>query len=186
MKVGIYTVPHTGTNFVMRYLDCLGLYPEAVSAPRNYHQRHAGYTIKDWDSFSKLKCIVTARDPYLSAIRFLRDDKPNAVEQCAEHWNVFFDTYRTLDHFIVDLAIRDEERLEHLIQAAEFVGIDTTQHIDNIEGYADSWQPANSRNSGMKTRYIETGELPEGHNWSLLDDAVNWYAALPTNNYEQR
>lgn len=162
----------------MQYLNLLGLYPEAVVAPENYVHRHAGYDNSDWDEFSKLKCIIMARDPYLSAIRFLHNGQ--TVEDCAKHWNSFLKSYTDLNYIILNLDVKKEDRLEHLCQIAEFIGKWPNKYESEIRKYADAWLPVKGTSSVIKQRYVESGILPTNHNWKLLDDAVVWYKALHT------
>ena len=173
MLIGLYTVPHTGTHFAMRYFDILGFYPEAIVAPDNYHHRHAGYKKHDWEEFSQLKCVVMARDPYLCAIRFLHNGQ--TIEDCAKCWTDFIESCNDLDHFVLNLDIEKKDRLEHLYQVADFIGRCSDKYESKIRTYADEWLPVKGTNNLMKEEYMKSGKLPAGHNWELLNEAVEWY-----------
>lgn len=165
----------------MKYLSLFDFLPEAVYAPKNFVHRHAGYPNKDWDEFSKLKCIVTARDPYLCGLRFISNGQ--TLEECAYHWDKFFDTYESIDHFILDIGVREEDRLEHLCQVADFIGVWPNKYKAAIREYANGWIPVKGTSNEHKKRYIESGILPTNYDWQILDRAVAWYKNLPTNDY---
>jgi hypothetical protein len=167
----------------MNYLKIFGYCPAAVVAPKNFTHTHAGYedrfTKEEWNDFSSHKCIVTARDPYLCAIRFLHNGQ--TVEECASHWNIFLNTYEDFSPFILDVGTREGDRLEHLYETANFIDECPDKYEKDIREYADAWIPVKGSNSEMKQQYLEYGTLPANHSWQLLDEAVEWYRSLPTN-----
>jgi hypothetical protein len=72
-----------------------------------------------------------------------------------------------------------QARLNCAQNAIKFIGIDL--ELDRINDYVEKWIPQNESTSIYKTKYLETGELPEGYDWNLLNEAVEWYNKLLTN-----
>ena len=180
----ILTVQHTGTTFTIRLLNRLGIkmpqWRQVHAQPTKMSARMK--TIFDHYVYPENRpLIVTARDPYLSSLRILKDPGIS-IENVADHWNTFLDIIETRSHFVVDIACRKKDRLVHLQEMLAF--IDASDYDNKIvTNYAENWVPVNSapRNRETRDHYIETGELPEQYDWSHLDRAVEWYKSLPTN-----
>ena len=200
MNVILYTVPHTGTNFVGKFLNTLripenklryGLGPTNTSYS-GYIRIHAtqldDIAIVSQYHLAQLRLltsskptIITARDPYLSAIRYIKPGEHRKMSLLKKRWDRFFKTIPTLNHHIIDIGIQEENRYTHLCDAADFLKVKYSEQ--KIKTFADAWKPENETTSDAKTKYIETGKLPEFYDWSLLDEAVAWYRNLPTNAY---
>ena len=199
----LFTVPHTGTHFIIDYMTLLDM-PQS-SRDGFIHLHTPQKIISNWNSgiwatIANTPCIITARDPYLTAIRYIHDDHP--VSQIIDHWVSFLDALPHLNSFVLDIGCRPENRLQHLIDAAIFLGRDPIEYADKIQIYANKWTARNVSNNKIKHNYLQMGMLPNTQNrsskllgsnthiktqdvinWSLLDPAVAWYRSLPTNDY---
>ncbi len=203
-ELSLLTVTHTGTNFAIAFLELLGI---PHNAGRNYTHIHASPELspsmeKRYKELVGTKCIVTARDPLLSGIRYIHNGAK--VSQIAGCWEVFLEILPWMDAFILDVGCREEDRVEHLCDLARHVGKDPEEYMDAIVEYADNWKPLNVTDNEDKQRYLESGVLPEKQvihihrklvprretvettltkkiDWAAFDDAVAWYKSLPTN-----
>ena len=168
-KAILLTVRFTGTHFTRSLLAHLG----NVYIP-NAHW--LDQEVKDeWEKIKLRKVIVTVRDPRLSAIRAIKSRSPSAVEDIANEWNTMIDSLDQLDHFIFN--IECQNRLEHAYELIDFIGI---QPMRKIEPFVNKWAPENFSTHDAKVKYLESGELPEGHNWDALQPAIDWYNSLTT------
>jgi len=91
-------------------------------------------------------------------------------------WDRFFRVLPTLNYHIIDIGCEMPNRYEHLCDVADFLKVD--YNSQKVKDFADAWKPENASNSIAKRKYLETRELPEGYDWSLLDEAVEWYTNL--------
>lgn len=178
------TVPHTGTHFAIKFLEILDL-PHNVGKGINYNHHHAIPEITPhmkllYETCIGTKCIVTARDPILNAIRYMTNGQP--LTQASNTWKVFLEILPWMnDVFVLDIGCREEDRADHLYDLARFIDKNPNEYMDSIKSYANDWKPLNTSDSPEKSRYIEYGELPKGVDWSAFDEAVEWYKSLPTN-----
>lgn len=203
-KPSLLTVTHTGTHFAIAFLELLGI---PHNAGKNYTHIHASPELDSHmkERFEELigtKCIVTARDPILSGLRYIHNRAP--VTQIAGCWNVFLEVLPWMDAFVLDVGCRESDRVEHLCDFARHVGKDPDEYMDAIVEYAEAWKPLNVTHNVEKRRYLEQGILPKEQvinihrklvprretvettltkeiDWSAFDDAVAWYKSLPTN-----
>jgi len=51
---------------------------------------------------------------------------------------------------------------------------------DIANEWINKWAPENFSTHDAKVKYLESGELPEGHNWDALQPAIDWYNSLTT------
>jgi len=172
----LLTVPYTGTNSIIQLF-------RGLCAHSHIPDAHWTDSIieEQWNIIIHAKVIITARDPYLSAIRTIHNKQENPIEVCANAWNICLSKLPEVHHFVFDVGCQESERLKQCVDVVNFSGIVAEWHISDIERYATDWAPHNESHSEHKTRYLETGELPEGYDWSLLDEAVEWYDNLLTN-----
>jgi len=126
------------------------------------------------------KLVVTARDPYLSAIRWISLTS-NTVQDMYYAWNYFFDVLDKKEYFIVDIGCREQDRAQHICDLAQFINVE--YDMERVEDFALAWKPEYSSNTSAKQSYLGSGNLPPAKTgtWSMLDDAVKWYANLKTN-----
>ncbi len=162
----LITVHFTGTNFVRKLLDHA---PHAYIPVVHWSDKEVE---EEWDKITKRKIIVTARDPYLCGIRYT---KGSTVEAAAKEWDIMLDRLSEIDHFVFDVACSD--RRAHVNDLFNF--INEVPHFDT-EKFVNDWTPIKASRSPLKEEYLESGKLPEGHDWSQLDRAVNWYNSLTT------
>ena len=192
-KISLFTVPHTGTHFVYNFFDLIGVEPDPGTCTKKgaayYNILHASIPVKEmtqaprdrYTQHFKRKTIVTARDPYLSTIHHLDLSTTRGVDYVATVWDTFLDILPTINYHIIDIGCKEENRYQHLCSAADFLSLKISYDKDKVKKFADEWQPANYRNNEMKSNYLKSGKLPEGHDWALFDRAVDWYKGLPTN-----
>jgi hypothetical protein len=183
VNVILYTVPHSGTNFVEKFLNTLGITESIIRI--HVTQLDDAKIIESQHHLTQLEMlasskptIITARDPYLSAIRLLQREH-RTMTLLKKRWDRFFKTIPTMNYHIIDIGVKEEDRYTHLCQAADFLKVKYSEQ--KVRAFADEWKPENETTSDAKTKYLETGELPEFYDWSLLDEAVEWYRNLPTN-----
>jgi hypothetical protein len=165
-------VPHTGSIFTIKLLEVAGHVHS-----KNYMHWH--WRVNSLALPQAPRILMTARDPYLSAIRTLTDNDP--FDDICARWYSFIECKDFIDqYFVLDIGCREADRLEHVRNALDFCGITMT---DKVVDYVAAWKPENTSESLAKQEYLETGKLPDGYDWSRLDDAVAWYKSLPSNDY---
>jgi len=181
-NITLFTVPHTGTTFAVMLFRAVQFKKNAY---RHVHALPQPFTdermLNVYNEFvySNKPLLVTARDPYLSAIRFVTHGNP--IEHVARHWDTFLDTIESKKHATIDIGCRTNDRYDMLCDALDFGNIAYNKEI--VKQYSDAWTPVSKIDTDAKLKYIETGQLPAGHNWEALDRAVDWYKNLPTNSY---
>jgi hypothetical protein len=187
----LHTVPHTGTHFVESAFEAVGLERGKdfcrAHAPRVHKKAlYPSHANQLYTALTAKKLVVTARDPYLSAIRWVTTAPNKTVLQMSFAWDHFFDTLSRREYFIVDIGCREQDRFDHLCNLVSYLDVD--YRIDDVKKFAEAWKPEYSSNTGAKQRYLKTGELPNSNlgKWSLLDDTVAWYKRLPTNDFEDK
>lgn len=190
-NISLVTVPHTGTHFAIELLKTVGLEHRSGSkgikhnTTFNFFHVHWPHDIMvDWTEAVRNKVhtdkvIITARDPILTGIRYISSGKP--ITEIAKHWNAFLEYEADFDYFALDVGCLEEKRYEHVCNALRYIEVDPVPFADDLKAYADAWTPLNSKDSDIKQHYLKTEELPDGHNWSIFDEAVAWYKNLPTN-----
>lgn len=203
MRITVYTVPHTGTHFATKFLDTLGIErsrqykPFPLSSKTHWWRCHAAqgpsgdcaeHDVADSAIIPAAKLVVTARDPYLSAIRYFGPGR-RPMAKLKYRWDTFLSVLeeRKKPYFILDIGCREKDRYQHLLDLAEYTGVSYDEDV--VRKYADSWKPENATDTSAKAAYLANGVLPElecDGTWSMLDDAVAWYKTLPTNDYEDK
>ena len=187
-RIYLHTVPHTGTHFVMKAFTnvfklekCKDWYrthtPRAMPGHLKVHEQEM------IDSALRAPIVVvTARDPYLSAIRWL--GRPGrTVQDMGWAWQHFFKVLEKRQPFIVDIGCREADRFKHLCDLGDYLGVE--YNIKDVQEFANAWKPEYSSDTGAKKSYLQTGVLPHPRkgSWNLLDEAVEWYKNLNTNDY---
>jgi hypothetical protein len=181
----LLTVPHSGTTFTRTLLRKAYILsdPHAKAYVPDAHWLDEIVT-ETWDKIVQTKLIITARDPYLSAIRSIKTKQENPIELIADAWDVCFKAMKESkesNYFVFDIECQEEDRLKHALDVIRFVGIvDAIQCRQDIIPYVEKWLPVNESHSEYKTNYLELGKLPNGYDWNLLDNAVEWYKSLTT------
>ena len=177
----LITVPFTGTHFMKALLEVTDANKNMWSTTYVPHAHWLDASIEEnWDKIIQTKLIITARDPYLSAIRNIKPPQENPIEFIADAWNVCFKAMKESNYFIFDIGCQEENRLNHALDVIRFIGIDEIQYEQHINLYIEKWEALSVTDSEYKTKYLETGELPEGYDWGLLDTVVDWYKRLTT------
>lgn len=183
----IITVPHTGTHFAEQLLDQIGL-----------HSLDKVYMGKHWDPYPSIlpeepKLLITARDPYLTALRYIANG--DLIEPVALAFDNCISNLYNVDYYLLDIGCREADRLKHACDLARFLDIDPDLHMEKLVPFVKAWKPVHTTEEeaarGMlaegtehnKAKYLESGKLPEGYDWSVLDNAVEWYKSLSTNDY---
>lgn len=190
MTVRLFTVPHTGTNFVIKFFEAANSPLKVQKDSRRHAPRINPESLDKSPTHAKAvrnakaapSLIVTARDPYLSAIRWIKPPSRSVFEMSFA-WGHFFDVLesRNGNYFIIDIGCREADRVQHLCDAAEYIGAD--YDINELTQFAKDWKPENSSDTGAKKDYLANGQLPDPRygTWDMLDEAVAWYANLKTN-----
>lgn len=178
----LLTAPYSGTNFTLKLLATAGSF-QNHTRETYIPQAHWLDTncIDDWNKIVQTKAIITARDPFLSAIRSIKVNQEDPVKFIADSWAAAFKGMEELDFVILDIGCREAERLENALNVLRFAGIDVEKYMDSIIPYVDAWMPENESHSEHKTNYLKSGKLPDGYDWNLLYDAAIWYNKLLTN-----
>lgn len=178
----LLTVPYSGTNFTNKLLETAG-----ASHNHNWgtyipqaHWLDSNCT-DDWYKIVQTKAIITARDPFLSAIRSIKVNQEDPVKFIADSWAACFKGMEELDYVILDIGCRESDRLENALNVIRFAGIDEEKYMDNIVPFVNAWIPENESYSEHKTNYLKSGRLPDGYDWSQLYEAAIWYNKLLTN-----
>lgn len=187
-RIHLYTVPHTGTHFVMKaFADVFNLEeckdwcrthtPRAIPGRLQLHEQ------KMIDSALQAPIVVvTARNPYLSAIRWI--NRPGrTVEDIGWAWQHFFKVLENRKLFVVDVGCREADRFKHLCDLGDYLSVQYS--TKDVQEFANAWKPEHSSNTGAKKTYLQTGTLPHPRkgSWEVLDDAASWYKNLSTNDY---
>jgi len=196
--ITLHTVPHTGTHFVTKiFTDVFGL-----TQKTDWNRVHATWVapsqlrppelVMIQTAMEAEKLIVTARDPYLSAIRWIgkknqyRGGRPlnRGVDEMYNSWNHFFDVLSKKEYFIVDIGCREKDRVQHISNLVDFLDIEVD--IGLVKDFASTWKPEYTSDSNEKQTYLNSSVLPVANkgSWDMLDDAVKWYASLDTNDYD--
>lgn len=179
----VFTVIHTGTNFIQTFFNELGF-------EWKFYRLHSPPTVVldgvIRDKLNSGPVVVTARDPYLSAFHYLSlyNNAEKGIKELDLQWNMFLNILPTINYYVVDVDCTQENRHSQLSGAIQHIGYNPADFEPKIKDYASNWKPLNSTKNKMKLEYFETGKLPKGHDWSVLDEAVDWYKNLPTNSYE--
>ena len=105
MNLILHTIPHTGTNFVEKFLNTLGVTESII---RIHVTQLDDAEIVSQYHLAQLKMlassrptIITARDPYLSAIRLLQREH-RTMALLKKRWDRFFKTIPTMNCHIID------------------------------------------------------------------------------------
>ena len=175
----LLTVPYTGTHFTRTLLEVAGAhpYPQGKIYVPHAHWLDANVAA-DWAKIVQTKVLITARDPYLSAIRCIKTGQENPIDFIADAWDVFFTGMNEMEYFVFDIGLSKEARLGYARNALNFVSTDL--YLDRIDDYINRWEPMNESVTEHKTEYLKTGKLPENYDWDKLDNAVEWYNSLTT------
>lgn len=206
-RITLYTIPHTGTHFASKFFNTLGIAELKEVDPLNRNRGvlrpimqehnhwwrcHAAQGPSGDDAafarsmfISAKKLVVTARDPYLSAIRYFSPGR-RPMSKLLHRWNRFLHVLENAKYpyFVLDIGCREKDRYAHLLDLAEFLDIPYEKSV--VEEYASNWKPENASNTGAKQKYLQTGTLPNlecDGSWNMLDEAVEWYKSLPTNDF---
>jgi hypothetical protein len=178
-KAILLTVPYTGTHFARSLFSIVD--PLSIHDVPSAHWLD-GNVRELWDKIIRRKLVITARDPYLTAIRSIQTGHEDPITFIAQSWETCFEAIQVADHFILDIGCQKERRLKHALAAINFIGSECEAHNEQqVAAFVDAWLPENESQSKYKTEYLETGNLPDEYDWSLLDEASEWYNALLTN-----
>lgn len=195
-KISLFTVPHTGTHFAIEFLKLLGIEHKAGTGFFHIHapqKRITDWSNGGWHTISHTKCVVTARDPILTAIRYIHNN--NYVSNVAKHWDTFLNALEHLNSYaVLNIGCAKDQRFDHLCDIAEFVGKDPAAYENIIAIYADAWEPRNISDNEIKQEYLDSGGLPtrqilqnkektwyEDIDWDALNPAIEWYNNFSAN-----
>lgn len=200
-KFTYITVQNSGTRFLERYFLHIGLSPQTfvqaqkvdyskymneknLSGLYEYVWRHYSYEKpRDTKTYAQWEMVVdrpnypvvsTLRHPYKTAISFLV--RGHDLQRCVYMWDNFIrESILRTRMVYFDIDCPEEYRKLHLLDTMQKVGCVDDETEQLTEEFVDNWKPVGVYRSDMKDKYLESGILPDGFNWSRLDRAVNWY-----------
>lgn len=183
----VYTVPHTGTNFTGKFLEEIGIESGEgwwrSHSPRIHPDDMSGGQRFMEDIVRDIPFLVgTARDPYLTAISYFGRSRHANISLVQWSFQNYFNMIQSRDHFILDIGCREADRYEHLCELTDYLKV--THNNDVVKAFAERWEPENASENPAKDAYLADGTLPRpgaGESWDLLDEAVEWYKKLSTN-----
>lgn len=175
-----FSVPHTGTFFLMKWLQILQ-YP-ALSfdnvinreKSRGYLQLHSNHMLinETWKDFRWPEyhvAVIPLRHPYKCFLSHHQEGvKLEWVVMC---WATMIEEYDKYESIVLPIDIEEELRPIALRRVAEF--LECEDYEEALSNYAESWKPINAHDYEAKKIYAETGEMP--CDVSDLDFAVDWY-----------
>lgn len=186
----IFTVPHSGTSFTLKYFDVLDFKRWKTDQDRTqaikdtnkplYANQHSGdwlgYQLPDYERYLRnSKVVVTVRHPYNTLRSFLR--RGRTFEQNMQCWKSLFEWLPKLDYCIFDIDCKEEERLPQMLNILKHVDEDTYEYREITKQYVDAWRLIN----------VTEGRRIKQHNINITDDmlsqlsfAIEWYERFAT------
>lgn len=152
MRLGLYTIPHTGTRFVHDILRKHKIYIK---------QRHvaAPQTCPEW------RRVLTVRHPHDCYLTHRRRFPNNTDENFVAMWGHYIWRTQWMDAFYFALDVIPDNRVIMLQQLISFCN--ATPNFDIIYAIAEEWPK-------VGTTKKEEEEFPE-HMIKPLEFAVEWY-----------
>ena len=187
-KILLMSIPHTGTIFVSNFLEqILGVkhltdYNEFMSTERTdvFLRLHTSTPVQAykqpiWEYGAEhCKTVAPLRHPYENAVSCYAREHANLAFPMA-CWANMMETAPMFDEiFWVDIDTQYRRNMmDQLCEYLEREPKDETLY----DRYVDQWKKVNrvSKQNVVRNRYNETGELPKGPRYDLLDSAVVWY-----------
>lgn len=182
--VTVLSVPGSGTNFVMRFLE--KMHYAQIQLDNQYHWKMTDRRRPDWVYFNQLhpnrvleekyrlwtdlpkKAIVTIRPPdlmWLSNQRY----QGITLDQQVESWECLWRMMERFDCFIFPVHMDGRLRLTLLQQMCKHIKASAMPQV--ISHYADAWEPVNAHDYPEKDNWIMSGKAKE----SRLQLATDWY-----------
>jgi hypothetical protein len=192
----LYTVPHTGTTFAMKFLKIIGFNSElrqddgknkyfALHSIPNYLEQHPIHgKIVTNHPLEYHPMLVTARNPYdclLSHIARYENDKNNSkiFNEVCERWDLFLETISMCDHVIlnIDWTSSRWNKIHKLIHFLK--GDDAIYDTAALSSFVNEWKAENSYSTKGKNPYLldfkERDRILDQFDLSRLSDALSWY-----------
>lgn len=111
MRVGIYSIPATGTRFVSEYLRYIGA---------DYSRRHVG----DPPPCPEWRRILPVRNPYDCYLSHKHKGHTRSDAEFVSKWGSYIWRTQWMDAFYFPLDVPEANRLIMLQQCAQFCGIE--------------------------------------------------------------
>jgi hypothetical protein len=177
----------------MDYFNKLGIFYRSpakreLKLKHTFMQQHSDMNSVDTcprvirDRLQLHKTIVTVTHPHRCWVSWATRERE--FDKNVEAWQALFNWLPTLNkYYVFDINVRKEERFEHLYGAIKFLGLECEMYEDLTHEYVEAWPESYPQDSQLKAAYLESNELPDGHDYTKLQFAVDWYESLPTNNY---
>ena len=181
-KVLVMGIPHTGTEFVVEYLNILSL---VVTRPATTFIQHPSNHVlyntyigsyananhypgeKEVMEYAKENCkvVIPLRHPTENAISYISRYKEMA--SCANNWNILINyIIPKYDIFWFDINIAKQKRFKMMEKLNKFIEHQPTDDL-KFRKYVSEWKPVN---------HVEYQDnLSEGHDFECLDMAIDWY-----------
>jgi len=163
-EVIVYSVPHTGTHFVRRFLDALG---------RESIQFHAdSVNLTKVHQAKESLAVVPFRHPYKVLIsHFQRNDSlrhlgwQGVMTKVQAHYDFLMRTVDLLDYEVLQMDCLEKDRLGNLARVAKHVGRDENNG-QLLLRWASDWPIM----GWHKYRY----PIPTDIDWGQLDYVLEW------------
>lgn len=153
LKLGVYTIPHTGTRFVTSFLKECGI---------EHNQRHVASprTVPEW------RRILTVRHPYDCYLTRKHRMPSESDESFIAMWGHYIWRTQWMDAFYVALDIPEENRRGMMQMLMTFCN--ETPDFDVIDPWCEAWKPV-----GESDR--DRDEMIPEHMVAPLAFACEWY-----------
>lgn len=152
MRVGLYTIPSTGTRFVSGFLRYIGA---------DYSRRHVG----DPPPCPEWRRVLTVRSPYQTYLSHKHEHPKSDIDFVTLYANYIWRT-QWMDAFYFALDVPEENRIGMLGELSKFCEIDPDwEKIKLFEWNFDKFKSTRDRSE----------KVPE-HMFEHLAFAREWYA----------
>ena len=148
-------------------------------------QRSDGSAKGDWDvgitldimEYAKEKCkvIIPIRSPIESALSCI--GRNGGIGECKKNWDIMLnDIIPKYDIFWLDINTPHHMRHKMMNKLNEFIERVPADKL-KLYRYVTEWKPLNSyaKCAPLKKAYASKGQLPQEHNFKILNNATEWY-----------
>lgn len=182
--VTVLSVPGTGTNFVMRFLE--KMHYAQIQLDNQYHWKMSAGRRPNWVYFNQLhpnpvleekyrtwtdlpkKAIVTIRPPGLVWLSNQRHQGMTLDEQ-VESWACLWRMMQRFDCFIFPIHMDGRLRVTLLNAMCDHIKASAMPKL--VSQYADAWEPVNAHDYPEKKDWLFMGRSKEPR----LQLASDWY-----------
>ena len=193
----LYTVPHTGTTFVMKYLHHIG-FNSSLRTDDGKHKYYAIHSIPGYVEDNEIcnrivskcplennKLLVTARHPHHCLMSHLaRYENTHTHEEifdmtCAR-WYHFLTTISNSMYMVFNLDMPQHNRHTDLTTLAYL--LTGSSLAPDLESFTNEWKPENkfskSRENPYMVKYAQDPSFINKFDLERLNAAVDWYEVV--------